>query len=181
MNRRLIKTIATMLLMLLPVSMMAAWSYTASGNVLSAYGEGGYTASAPLSITLNAPADLQFNGNYKPATISNTDAWTAAGLTVPTILYDGTTNAPSMLGTYTATISAGGATAAAGVATLGIAIAGVTVAAVGAYGVIKQLYDASPAGQLKQAEKLRDEIDYTRQSLEATRKTVNETLTTYEE
>lgn len=77
--------------------------------------------------------------------------------------------------------SAGGATAAAGVATLGIAIAGVTVAAVGAYGVIKQLYDASPAGQLKQAEKLRDEIDYTRQSLEATRKTVNETLTTYEE
>ena len=113
MNRRLLKTIAAMLMMLLPVSMVAqsTWSYYASGNVLSAYGESGYTASTPLSITLNAPADLQFNGNYKPATISNTDAWEAAGLTVPTILYNGKTNAPSMLGTYTASVSAGGATA----------------------------------------------------------------------
>ena len=102
-----------MLLMLLPVSMVAqsTWSYYASGNVLSAYGESGYTAQSPLSITLNAPADLQFNGNYKPATISNTAAWEAAGLTVPTILYNGKTNAPSLLGTYTATISADGATA----------------------------------------------------------------------
>ena len=108
---KLFTSLLAMLLMLMPVSMMAAWSYTASGNVLSAYGESGYTAQSPLSITLNAPADLQFNGTYKPATISNTDAWTAAGLTVPTILYDGKTNAPSMLGTYTASISAGGATA----------------------------------------------------------------------
>ena len=104
-------SLVAMLFMLMPVSMMAAWSYVSNGNVLSAYGEGGYTAQNPLSITISAPADLQFNGNYKPATISNTDAWTAAGLTVPTILYNGKTNAPSMLGTYTATISAGGATA----------------------------------------------------------------------
>ena len=87
------------------------WSYSSSGNVLSAYGEGGYTAENPLSITISAPADLQFDGTYKPATISNTSAWTAAGLTVPTIYYNGITNAPSLLGTYTASISAGGETA----------------------------------------------------------------------
>ena len=104
--------IVAMLLMLLPVSMSAAWSYYASGNILSAYGEGGYTVENPLSITISAPVDLQFDGNYKPATLSSdTVAWKAAGLTVPTILYDGKTNAPSMLGTYTASISAGGATA----------------------------------------------------------------------
>ena len=97
--------------MLLPVSVKASWSYTSNGNVLSAYGESGYTAESPLSITISAPADLQFNGNYKPATISNTAAWTAAGLTVPTILYNGKSNVPSLLGTYTASISAGGATA----------------------------------------------------------------------
>ena len=111
MNSRLLKAIAAMLVMLLPVSVLAEWSYYASGNVLSAYGEWGYTVENPLSITINAPADLQFNGNYKHATISNTDAWTTAGLTVPTILYNGKTYAPSMLGTYTASISAGGATA----------------------------------------------------------------------
>ena len=111
MNSRLLKAIAAILMMLLPVSMSAAWSYYASGNVLSAYGEGGHTAQNPLSITLNAPADLQFNGNYKHATISNTEAWEEVGLTVPTILYNGKTFAPSMLGTYTASISAGGVTA----------------------------------------------------------------------
>ena len=92
-------------------TMTNSWSYISNGNVLSAYGEGGYTAENPLSITISAPADLQFDGTYKPATISNTSAWTVAGLTVPTILYDGKTNAPSLLGTYTASISAGGETA----------------------------------------------------------------------
>lgn len=87
------------------------WSYTSSGNVLSAYGEGGYTEEDPLSITISAPADLQFDGTYKSATISNTSAWTAASLTVPTILYNGITHAPSLLGDYTASITAGGATA----------------------------------------------------------------------
>ena len=105
-----IGAILMVLLMLLPMSLFA-WNYSANGNVLSAYGEGGYTSSSPLSITLNEPADLQFDGNYKPATISNTAAWEAAGLSVPTILYDGKTNAPSMLGTYMASISAGSATA----------------------------------------------------------------------
>ena len=109
--KKLFTLLTVTLMMLCPASMFAAWSYFSNGNVLSAFGEGGYTTGNPLSITLNAPTDLQFNGNYKPATISNTDAWTAAGLTVPTILYDGKTNAPSMLGTYAATISAGGATA----------------------------------------------------------------------
>ena len=111
MRRQVLSILAAMLMILFPVSMRASWSYTSSGNVLSAYGESGYTAESPLSITLSAPADLQFNGNYKPATISNTSAWTAAGLTVPTILYNGKTNAPSLLGTYTASITAGGATA----------------------------------------------------------------------
>ena len=111
MRRQVLSILAAMLLMLFPVSARASWSYSSSGNVLSAYGESGYTAESPLSITLSAPADLQFDGTYKPATISNTAAWTAAGLTVPAILYNGKSNAPSMLGTYTASISAGGATA----------------------------------------------------------------------
>ena len=112
MKKTSLFTILTALLvMFLPMQMLAAWEYSANGNVLSAYGESGYTAENPLSITISAPADLQFDGNYKPATLSNTTAWTAAGLTVPTILYNGKTNAPSMLGTYTASISAGGATA----------------------------------------------------------------------
>ena len=87
------------------------WSYSSSGNVLSAYGEGGYTEEDPLSITISAPADLQFDGTYKSATISNTAAWEAASLTVPTILYNGKANAPSLLGDYTASISADEATA----------------------------------------------------------------------
>ena len=111
MRQQVLSILAAMLLMLFPVSARASWSYSSSGNVLSAYGEGGYTAESPLSITLSAPADLQFNGTYKHATISNTAAWAAAGLTVPTILYNGKSNAPSLLGTYTASITAGGATA----------------------------------------------------------------------
>ena len=111
MRRQLFSFLAVLTLILLPISAKASWSYTSNGNVLSAYGESGYTAESPLSITICAPADLQFNGNYKPATVSNTEAWEAAGLIVPTILYNGKTNAPSLLGTYTASISAGGATA----------------------------------------------------------------------
>lgn len=111
MKRQVLFLLAVMVLMLLPVSVKAGWSYSSSGNVLSAYGESGYTAESPLSITLSAPADLQFDGTYKHATISNTAAWEEAGLTIPTILYNGKTNAPSLLGTYTASISAGGATA----------------------------------------------------------------------
>ena len=111
MKRQVLFLLAVMVLMLLPVSVKAGWSYSSNGNVLSAYGESGYTAESPLSITLSAPADLQFDGTYKHATISNTAAWVAAGLTIPTILYNGKTNAPSLLGTYTASISAGGATA----------------------------------------------------------------------
>ncbi|MCR4582454.1 MAG: InlB B-repeat-containing protein, partial [Prevotella sp.] len=38
-------------------------------------------------------------------------AWTEAGLTLPTICYDGITAAPSLLGSHTATITAGGQTA----------------------------------------------------------------------
>ena len=108
---RTLTLLTALLMMLLPMQMLAAWEFSANGNVLSAYGESGYTAENPLSITISAPADLQFDGNYKPATLSNTTTWTAASLTVPTILYNGKTNAPSLLGTYTASISAGGATA----------------------------------------------------------------------
>ena len=111
MKREVLFLLAVMVLMLLPVSVKAGWSYSSNGNVLSAYGESGYTAESPLSITLSAPADLQFDGTYKHATISNTAAWEEAGLTIPTVLYNGKTNAPSLLGTYTASISAGGATA----------------------------------------------------------------------
>ena len=81
------------------------WLYVAEGNVLKAYGVGGYTADSPLTLTLTAPSNLQFDGAYKSATLSGSDAWTAAGLTLPTIYYDGITASPSLLGSHTATIT----------------------------------------------------------------------------
>ena len=87
------------------------WLYVAEGNVLKAYGVGGYTADSPLTLTLTAPSNLLFDGAYKSATLSGSDAWTAAGLTLPTIYYDGITASPSLLGSHTATITAGGQTA----------------------------------------------------------------------
>lgn len=75
--------------------------------------------------------------------------------------------------------SSAGATAAAGVATLSAALVGVAAAATAAYGVIKMLYDASPQGQIKYAEQIRDEINHTKSSLEATKKTLDETLDSY--
>ena len=87
------------------------WLYVAEGNVLKAYGVGGYTADSPLTLTLTAPSNLLFDGAYKSATLSGSDACTAAGLTLPTIYYDGITASPSLLGSHTATITAGGQTA----------------------------------------------------------------------
>ena len=83
----------------------ATWAYAAEDNVLKAYGVGDYTADSPLTLTLTAPSNLQFDGAYKSATLSGSDAWTAAGLPLPTIYYDGITASPSLLGSHTATIT----------------------------------------------------------------------------
>ncbi len=83
----------------------ATWAYAAEDNVLKAYGVGDYTADSPLTLTLTAPSNLLFDGAYKSATLSGSDAWTAAGLPLPTIYYDGITASPSLLGSHTATIT----------------------------------------------------------------------------
>lgn len=98
------------LLVLLCLTVSGAWAqdswlYVAEGNVLKAYGVGVYTADSPLTLTLTAPSNLQFDGAYKSATLSGSDAWTAAGLPLPTIYYDGITASPSLLGSHTATIT----------------------------------------------------------------------------
>ncbi len=87
------------------------WLYVAEGNVLKAYDGSTYTVDNPLMLTLTAPSNLLFDGAYKSATLSGSTAWEAAGLTLPTIYYDGITAAPSLLGSHTATITAGGQTA----------------------------------------------------------------------
>ncbi|MCQ2325207.1 MAG: InlB B-repeat-containing protein, partial [Paludibacteraceae bacterium] len=85
--------------------------YKAEGSKLMAYGVGSYTETNPVTLTIKAPADAMFNGDRIGVTLEGQSAWTAAGLEVPTIYYDGITAVPSMLGNHVATISAGGATA----------------------------------------------------------------------
>lgn len=45
MSTRLLKIFVALLMILLPVSMSAAWNYSANGNVLSAYGDSLPTAN----------------------------------------------------------------------------------------------------------------------------------------
>ena len=100
------------------------WCYGAQGNQLTAYcTKGGtqgctYDSEHKLTLTLIA-ADAEYSGNaYTGASVSTEgqSAWTAAGLTIPTIQYEGDTgttypissDAPTAAGNYKAVISAEG-------------------------------------------------------------------------
>ena len=103
-------------------------SYSASGNVLTATcGTGScYLTNSKVTLTLTAGDAIEGTSAYSGASLTGGTAWAAVRdgttenkLTVPTIYYKGrngtsygsTTSAPTNAGYYTATISAGGATA----------------------------------------------------------------------
>ena len=71
----------------------------------------------------------------------------------------GTAGAKGSAGFMSGVFSTGGAGAAAGIAGIATALTVVTVAAGVAYVAIKKLYDASPAGQIKIAEKYADSLN----------------------
>lgn len=100
------------------------WSYGAQGNQLTAYcTKGGtqgctYDSAHKLTLTLNA-SNATFSGSaYTGASIATEgqSAWTAAGLAMPTIQYEGDTgttypissDAPTAAGNYKAVIAAEG-------------------------------------------------------------------------
>lgn len=100
------------------------WTYGAQGNQLTASCSKGGTQGCPydsahkLTLTLNA-SNATFSGSaYTGASIATEgqSAWTAAGLAMPTIQYEGDTgttypissDAPTAAGNYKAVISAGG-------------------------------------------------------------------------
>ena len=99
------------------------WTYGAQGNQLTAYcTKGGtqgctYDSEHKLTLTLIV-TDAEYSGNaYTGASVSTEgqSAWTAAGLTIPTIQYEGDTGtayslsatAPTAAGNYKAVIAAG--------------------------------------------------------------------------
>ena len=100
------------------------WTYGAQGNQLTASCSKGGTQGCPydsahkLTLTLNV-SNATFSGSaYTGASIATEgqSAWTAAGLAMPTIQYEGDTgttytissDAPTAAGNYKAVISAGG-------------------------------------------------------------------------
>ena len=98
------------------------WTYSADGATLTASCSRKTTCHVDdktLTLTANT---VEHNGStYDGASIPDASAWTTAELTTPTIKYEGTdgTNysssetAPTVAGRYKATITVGGATAAA--------------------------------------------------------------------
>ena len=99
------------------------FGYTASGATLTAQCSSSVCElnGETFNLTISA-SNADYDGNaYSGASISDTTDWTAVGLAVPTIQYEGTgsttyaksATAPTDAGTYVATISAGGATASA--------------------------------------------------------------------
>lgn len=99
------------------------FGYTASGATLTAQCSSSVCElnGETFNLTISA-SDKDYDGSaYAGASISDTTDWTAMGLAVPTIQYEGTgsttyaksATAPTEAGTYVATISAGGATASA--------------------------------------------------------------------
>ncbi len=101
-----------------------SWGYSANGNVITATcsGAGTCSVSPAPTLTLNAPANLTYDGSAKPATLSKNATWTA-NITAadPTISYQkktgentwdtATTTAPTGEGTYKASVTITGATA----------------------------------------------------------------------
>ena len=100
--------------------------YGASDNVLYAYCDASkaraycdnYGEANKVSITLSAENQAYSGSPYAGASLGDTSAWSGLGFAVPTIEYVGrgsttynkSTQPPTMAGTYTASISAGGYT-----------------------------------------------------------------------
>ena len=91
------------------------FAYSATGATITATCSDTSCAlhSSPATLTLSA-TDATYTGSaYAGASLSDTTAWTAAGLTVPTIEYEGrgdthytkNATAPTDMGTYTARIT----------------------------------------------------------------------------
>ncbi|SEF76824.1 Putative Ig domain-containing protein [Butyrivibrio sp. Su6] len=100
-----------------------SFTYSATGATITATCSDTSCAlhSSPATLTLSA-TDTTYTGSaYTGASLTDTTAWTGAGLTVPTIEYEGHSNtsytksetAPTNAGTYTASITVGGKTATA--------------------------------------------------------------------
>ena len=84
-----------------------SWTYTAEGNVITATCEAEGCPLGDLTMTITAN-DKVYDGTEVVATLSYGNDWTEEnGLDIPEIVYSGNTD----LGTYTASITLGGATA----------------------------------------------------------------------
>ena len=86
-----------------------SWAYVANGNVITATCEEDGCPLTDQTLTITA-ADKVYDGQAVVATLSSSDNWTEEnGLSIPEIVYSGNTN----VGTYTASITTGDATASA--------------------------------------------------------------------
>ena len=92
------------------------FSYSASGAKITAKcsGQGNCSEEAGSTLTINAPADLTYDGRAKAATLGSGYSTTAFPGTYPIEYYQGSTklsSAPVNVGTYTAKVTVEGATA----------------------------------------------------------------------
>ena len=89
------------------------WVYTTNGNVITATcsnSDGGCTDTNGGTLTISAPADLYTDGTTaKEATVENNLVDTSVAVDITYSTADG--NAPKTAGTYTASVTIGGATA----------------------------------------------------------------------
>jgi hypothetical protein len=91
-----------------------SWSYTASGNNITASCTDGCDITEGLTITISAPADLYYDGEPKTAALNTDYNKTAFPDTYAIEYYEGSTKldgAPTNAGSYTAKVTVGGATA----------------------------------------------------------------------
>lgn len=94
------------------------WSYKADGATLKAWCEvdgctsGHTTEATAVSLTLTA-SSANYSGSAATITLGGKDAWEAAGLTAPSVAYEDASgneisSAPTVVGTYYATITVDG-------------------------------------------------------------------------
>ena len=89
------------------------WTYTASNatTITATCGDDSCTSKDGGSVTIKAPTDLTYNGNAKEATVEKSN-WQGGDVTIAYKQGDKVlTGAPVNAGTYTASITLGGATA----------------------------------------------------------------------
>ena len=89
------------------------FNYSVDGATITAtcINAGCSLTDSKVTLTLNAN-DSTYSGSAYTGASLDSAAWTAAGLTVPTINYNGSATAPTNAGDYTANVTAGGVTAA---------------------------------------------------------------------